>query len=193
MKIVGVGCGPGMITDEAAGIIREAELVYGSRRAIEMVQHFFVKGCEVHEIKDYRNLDTLPGHAVILSTGDPMLAGLGYLPGEVTPGISSLQIAAARLHLPLARVSVVLAHGRDHARAVRETREELSRGKVVFLIPDPQFDVSGLAGALAPSFNDVQIVLCEDLGYPSERVLTGSPAFPPVPGSSLFSLIIGDF
>jgi cobalt-precorrin-7 (C5)-methyltransferase len=193
MKIVGVGCGPGMLTEEAARIVGEAKLVYGSKRAIETVHHFFSHGCEIHEITDYGNLNALPDHAVILSTGDPMLAGLGYLPGKVTPGISSLQLAAARLHLPLARVAVVLAHGRDHFQAVRETMKELAGGKVVFLIPDPQFDVNGLAGELADSFQNCRIVLCEDLGYPEERMLEGSPVSPPAPGSVLFSLVIGDF
>jgi cobalt-precorrin-7 (C5)-methyltransferase len=193
MKIVGVGCGPGMLTENAISVLREAKLVYGSRRAIDTVGHYLRKECEVHEIRDYRNLGALPPDAVVLSTGDPMLAGLGYLQGEVVPGISSLQLAAARLHIPLANVSVVLAHGRDHALAVRETREELSRDKVVFLIPDPQFDVQGLAESLAEAHGHVKIVLCEDLGYPSEQVRTGSPLSPPLPGSSLFSLVIGNF
>ena len=38
MKIVGVGCGPGLITEQAAQVIRSARLIYGSGRAIEMVQ-----------------------------------------------------------------------------------------------------------------------------------------------------------
>ncbi|WP_243671176.1 hypothetical protein [Methanoculleus chikugoensis] len=88
MKIVGgVGCGPGMLTPEAATVIAGASLVYGSARAIALARDAIAPGSEVHEIEDYRSLRSLPAHAVVLSTGgDPMLAGLGYLPGEVVPG-----------------------------------------------------------------------------------------------------------
>jgi cobalt-precorrin-7 (C5)-methyltransferase len=33
MKIVGVGCGPGMLTEQAAQAIRSARFIYGSSRA----------------------------------------------------------------------------------------------------------------------------------------------------------------
>jgi hypothetical protein len=36
MRIVGVGCGPGMLTEEAIHALKDARRVYGSRRAIEI-------------------------------------------------------------------------------------------------------------------------------------------------------------
>ena len=89
----------------------------------------FPKNCTVRSIDDYKKLPTLPDNAVILSTGDPMLAGLGYLKGEVIPGISSLQIAAARLHIPLSRVVVVVAHGHGHEQGMQDTVDEVQAGK----------------------------------------------------------------
>ena len=193
MKIVGTGCGPGMLTEEAIRAIKGATKVYGSGRAIAMVQAFLGEGCDVEVLRDYRNLGDLPPDSVLLSTGDPMLAGLGNLTGEVIPGISSLQVAAARLHVPLAGIVIVLAHGRDHDEAVIETMNELSRGKVVFLVADPGFDVPGLAMSLVSGYKNVRIALCEDLGYPDEQIRTGSCEDPPLPGSALFSLLIGNF
>jgi cobalt-precorrin-7 (C5)-methyltransferase len=192
MKIVGVGCGPGMLTETAIGVISGADLIYGSKRAIDTVRPYIRDGCNVQEIRDYRDLGTLPVNAVLLSTGDPMLAGLGYLPGEVIPGISSLQVAAARLHLSLAKVSVVLAHGRDHTHATEKTLLELSRGKIVFLVPDPKFSVPELAKALVPGHREITMVVLENLGYPEENILMGTPDNPPRPASELFSLVIGD-
>lgn len=87
MKIVGVGCGPGMVTEQAAQVIRSARFIYGSSRAIGLVKKLIPDNCTVRSISDFRNLSQLPENAVVLSTGDPMLAGLGYLPGEVVPGI----------------------------------------------------------------------------------------------------------
>jgi cobalt-precorrin-7 (C5)-methyltransferase len=195
MKIVGVGCGPDLLTEQAALVIKSAKSIYGSSRAIELVQKIIPKSCIVRSISDYRNLSQLPENAVILSTGDPMLAGLGYLPGDIVPGISSLQVAAARLHLPLSRVAVIVAHGRGHEKAMQETVEELRREKIVFLIADPKFDVLelyrrlGLVGLSAP----VRIAVCENLAYPDERIVTGDLLTPPLPDADLYSLVIGHF
>ena len=195
MKIVGVGCGPGMLTEQAAQTIRAARFIYGSSRAIEMVKKLIPENCTVRSISDYRNLSQLPDNAVILSTGDPMLAGLGYLPGEVVPGISSLQVAAARLHISLSRVAVIVAHGSDHEKAMQETVDEIGREKIVFLIADPKFDVPelyrrlGAMGLTVP----VRIAVCEDLGYPLEKILTGDLLAPPLPDADLYSLVIGQF
>ena len=192
MKIVGVGCGPGLLTEEALLALRDAPRVYGSRRAIEMARHALPRSCEIHEIRDYSSLE-FPEDAVLLSTGDPLLAGLGDRGGEVIPGISSLQLAFARLRLPLARVSVVDGHGRDAGQAVALTVEEVRRGKIVFLLPDPAFPLEDLAGALRREGMACTIALCEDLGYPEERITRGTPESPPRARSRLFSLVVGRF
>ena len=189
MKIVGVGCGPGMLTERAAREVEAARLVYGSRRAIDLASGHIRPDAEVHEIADYRALRNLPAGAVVLSTGDPMLAGLGYLPGEVIPGISSLQCALARLHIPVQDVAVVVAHGRDHDRAIRDLRSELARRKTVFLVADPGFDIEACAKTLRDIPCGVSITLCENLGYPNERLVSGTRESPPVPGCDLFSLV----
>ena len=192
MKIVGVGCGPGLLTEEAIRALRAARRVYGSRRAIEIARPHLPRSAEVHEIRDYSTLD-VPGDAVLLSTGDPMLAGLGEREGEVIPGISSLQLAFARLRLPLVKVAVVDGHGRDPGQAIAETVGEVRRGKIVFLIPDPSFPLVDLVLALQDEGISCTIALCEDLGYPAERIARGTPANPPEIRSRLFSLVIGRF
>jgi cobalt-precorrin-7 (C5)-methyltransferase len=195
MKIVGVGCGPGLLTDEAIRIIRQAKAVYGSSRAIELAREHIPVGCRVRSIGDFRNLAHLPDDAVVLSTGDPMLAGLGYLAGDVIPGISSLQVAAARLRFSLSKTAIVVAHGHGHEKAMQETVEEIKRGKIVFLLADPKFDVSELyrrLGAMGIS-TPVKIAVCENLGYPDERIAAGDIILPPVPEGDLYALVIGSF
>jgi cobalt-precorrin-7 (C5)-methyltransferase len=192
MKIVGVGCGPGMLTEEAILTLKGARRVYGSRRAIEIARGALPRSCEIHEIRDYSSLD-LPDGAVLLSTGDPMLAGLGDKGGEVIPGISSLQLAFARLRLPLVKVAVVDGHSRDPGQAIEETAEEVVRGKIVFILPDPSFPMKDLSSALKKAGISCTIALCEDLGYPAERIALGTPDDPPVARSRLFSIIVGRF
>ena len=193
MRVVGVGCGPGLLTPRAAAAIREADEVWGSARAIELAAGALRHGCPVHEIEDYRGLRELGPGAVVLSTGDPMLSGLGYLPGEVEPGISSLQLALARLRIPWTRVAVLTAHGRDHDMAVAAAVDEVGRGRVAFLIADPAFPVPALGAALARLGDDIRIAVCEDLGYPGERIACGTADAPPAPSSPLFVVLAGRF
>jgi cobalt-precorrin-7 (C5)-methyltransferase len=193
MKIIGVGCGPGLLTDLAKKELKKARFAYGSERAIALARAYLPENCAVKSIDDYKKLHTLPDDAVVLSTGDPMLAGLGYLKGEVIPGISSLQIATARLHIPLSRVSVIVAHGRGHEKGMKDTVEEVWRGKIVFLLADPKFDVTELYNRLGELNLPLQIALCENLAYKDERIVVGDIATPPHPGTALYSLVIGQF
>ncbi len=193
MRIVGVGCGPGLLTARAAAAIREADEIWGSARAIALASGALRAGCPIHEIEDYRGLRGLGPGAVVLSTGDPMLSGLGYLPGEVEPGISSLQLALARLQIPWTRITVLTAHGRDHNEAVAVAAEEVGRDRVVFLIADPAFPVPALAAVLRTLGDDIRIAVCEDLGYPDERIACGTVAAPPEPSSPLFVVLAGRF
>jgi cobalt-precorrin-7 (C5)-methyltransferase len=193
MKIIGVGCGPGLLTDQAKKELRKARFAYGSERAIELARSHLPENCAVKSIDDYKKLHTLPDDAVVLSTGDPMLAGLGYLKGEVIPGISSLQIATSRLHIPLSRISVIVAHGHGHEKGMRDTVDEIRRGKIVFLLADPKFDVAELYTRLNLLEIPLQIALCENLAYKEERIIVGELKAPPQPGAALYSLVIGQF
>jgi len=195
MKIVGVGCGPGMLTEEAIRAIASATSIYGSDRAIELARAHIPESCDVRSIDDFKNLSHLPEDAVILSTGDPMLAGLGYLNGDVIPGISSLQVAAARLRIPLARVAVVVAHGKGHEKGMQETLLEVKRNKIVFLLADPKFNVTELYQRLSAAEipAPLRIAVCENLGYPDERIITGDLQALPMPKADLYSLVIGHF
>ncbi len=191
MKVVGVGCGPNLLTEEAIRAIEQAALIYGSGRAIAIARPHIRPGCTVATIDDFKALHTLPKDAVVLSTGDPMLAGLGYLDAEVIPGISSLQLAAAKMRIPLARIVPVVAHGTGHERGMQDAIGELSRKKIVFLLADPKFDVAELYRRAAGF--PIRVAVCENLGYPDERISTGPISSPPFPAGDLYSLVLGDF
>jgi cobalt-precorrin-7 (C5)-methyltransferase len=193
MKIIGVGCGPGLLSEQGIKELRAARNVYGADRAIELARPYLSPSCRVKSIDDFKSLSRLPQDSVVLSTGDPMLAGLGYLQGEVIPGISSLQVATARLHIPLSRVSVVVAHGKGHEKGMADTVEELKRGKIVFLLADPKFDVGELYLRLRQLSLPIQIAVCENLGYKTEKIAIGPVAEPPATSAALYSLVIGNF
>jgi cobalt-precorrin-7 (C5)-methyltransferase len=193
MKIIGVGCGPGLLTEQAIRELRRARSAYGSVRAIELARAYLPEDCSVRSIDDYKNIPALGDSAVILSTGDPMLAGLGYLKGEVIPGISSLQIAVARLHIPLSRVAVVVAHGHGHKQGMQDTVDAVRLKKIVFFLADPKFNVADLYSRLAALSLPMKVAVCENLAYPEERIVIGEIASPPLPEADLYSLVIGNF
>jgi cobalt-precorrin-7 (C5)-methyltransferase len=193
MKIVGVGCGPGMLTEEAISVIENANLIYGSERAIELASAHIGRECDIRIISDYKSLRTLPDNVVILSTGDPMLAGLGYLDGEVISGVSSYQYACAKLKIPMTKTTIVNAHAKDHGKAFDEICFDISREKIVFVIADPEFSTEQLVKRLATISPDCSIAVCERLGYPDEIISKGDVRNPPSPRTGLFVLFVGDF
>lgn len=188
MIIVGVGAGAGMLTEDGISRIRAAKLIYGSERALELARQYAEADAKLIAITNYKELRDLPADVVVLSTGDPLMAGLGYLPGEVVPGISSMQVAFARLKVSWTNVAVVNAHGKDHADAVARAAADVLAGHSVFVIADPDFSVAALAAALPP---ETRIAVCEDLGYASERVAEGTAEYPPEICRKLFCVVAG--
>ncbi|MFH0904041.1 MAG: cobalt-precorrin-7 (C(5))-methyltransferase [Methanobacteriota archaeon] len=192
MKIVGVGAGPNLLTREAASAIESARIIFGSRRAIELAGDYIK--CEVHEIEDY-TLNSLPQDAVVLSTGDPMLSGLGKFAktGDVViPGISSLQLACSRLRLDVEGLVVITAHSRNVEAVKNRLIKELEDGKNVFLLPDTTFEVDEMAALLKQRGISRRIWVFEKLAYPDERISEGTTERPPVSKSGLYCIMIED-
>lgn len=189
MKVVGVGAGPGMLTEKAIETIKTARRVYGSARALKLADHY-IRGERI-TLEKYETL--FDDDACILSTGDPMLSGLGKKApsdAEIIPGISSLQLACARLKVDATDLTVITIHG----RALGESKEKLHRilrfKQDLFILTDPSFDVSDICGYLDVLGYDGEVILLEDLGYETEKVSFGRVVSPPERQSSLFCLII---
>ncbi|AEA46839.1 cobalt-precorrin-7 (C(5))-methyltransferase [Archaeoglobus veneficus] len=165
--IVGVGIAEGQITERAARLIEEAEVVYGSKKAIELAKkHIKGKSIVIKKFdgETYREIENVgkEKNVVVLSTGDPMVSGLGTkIKGVVEPGISSVQLALARLGVDLCEVAIVSAHARE---AMEEIKALLRcRGKVIILA-DSKFDIVRLSRIAR------KIVVMENLGMKNERI-----------------------
>ena len=192
MIIVGVGAGPGMLTEEAMKAISEARMIYGSDRAIEVARQHIRPDCSVHIIEDYKKLRLLPEGAVVLSTGDPMLSGLGYLDGQVIPGISSMQVACARLKISQLRMVPVTLHGRAIATdSLDRIASEIRAGRCVFLLTDDLTNLALICRHLEAVGLSKDVAILTDLGYPDEKIeltrTNDSPA-----ASGLSCVVIGD-
>lgn len=191
MKIVGVGAGPNLLTKEAVAAIESADIIFGSKRALELAKEHIT--CEAYELKDY-TLSSLPANAVVLSTGDPMLSGLGKFAkkgDDIIPGISSLQLACSRLGVAVENLAVITAHSRDIGDVKNRLVMELKNEKNVFLLPDSSFGVNELVELLQSEQLPRRISICERLAYPDERISTGTIENPPSADSDLYCVMIG--
>jgi cobalt-precorrin-7 (C5)-methyltransferase len=179
-----------MLTAQGAKAVAQARLIYGSKRAIDLVTEHINPGCTVRVIEDYKKLHDLGDDAVVLSTGDPMLSGLGYLQGRVIPGISSLQVACARLKISQLKVVPITVHGRNlDPEAIAF---ELRRGKCVFLLTDDATNLQSLCRYLESQSLHREVAALTDLGYPEERIDRANTTNPPqAPGLSC--VFIGEF
>ncbi|KAF5415612.1 MAG: Prephenate dehydratase [Candidatus Methanogaster sp.] len=192
MKIVGVGAGRNLLTTEAIDTIENASVVYGSKRAIELAKDHI--RCDYHEIKDYKRISELPDGAVVLSTGDPMLSGLGRFAkagDAIVPGISSMQVVSARLKIEQTELAAVTAHARDINRAKELILTELELGKTVFVLPDARFNLQEVSKLLLDRGFAIPVAVCEHVAYPDERIAIGTTENPPEARADLFSIVIG--
>ena len=191
MIVVGVGVGPGMLTEEGIKAIRKASVIYGAKRALELAKDYIT--CEAKKIKDYKSFHFLPADAVVLSTGDPMFSGLGKFAGEndfVIPGIFSMQVACSRTRVNLTNLCAITAHGRDFEPAKTELIRELKNGRNIFLLPEETFGSREVAEILKELGMEAELYICENLGYPEERIAKGTPYNPPIPKTTLYGLLV---
>jgi cobalt-precorrin-7 (C5)-methyltransferase len=189
MKIVGVGAGPQMLTERAIEAIKNARCVYGSARALQLANAYITGERIVLENYDAQIEDD----ACILSTGDPMLSGLGNkapLDAEIIPGISSLQLACARLKVDATAIAVVTIHGRAVTESKKKLREVLRFKKDLLILADPSLDVGDICSYVGSLGYDGEAIVLEDLGYETEKISRGRVASPPARQSRLFCVLI---
>jgi len=188
---VGVGIAPNMITLEAIEEIKKAEVVYGSKRALELASPY-ING-KAFEIKDYKKLHEIPKNAVVLSTGDPMFSGLGYLGDEVVCGISSMQVACARLKIRHENVAMFTVHGRERQTNILEDMiKEVEMGRTLVILPNKEMSPAHIGRFLSENGYELRMALCENLGYPNERIrLYTTSSCPETEISPLTVVVIG--
>lgn len=189
-KIYIIGIGPGSseyLTKKASDTVEMSDYTVGSTRAIELFDD--VQNTIPFNVKEL--LDTLEkgvklavdGNVVsILSTGDPGFSGVlntvlrlsdenGFSRQniEVIPGISSLQLAAARCHIQWDNANVMTFHGREN---IEDILPVINNGKTTIALPSRK--VKDMAQFLLDNGveSDRKVTVCERLSYPDEKIVT---------------------
>lgn len=187
-KLYLVGTGPGSsdyLTEAAIKASESVDVLVGSQRALDLFPGFsgetlLLKARNMDEMmKKSVSLVVNGKNVAILSTGDPGFSGVlkpimnirDDLDLEVVPGISSLQLAAARLQISWDDVNLITLHGKGNSDAVLDL---LDNGKATIVLPD--FRVEKLAQFLIGNGINPErkVTVCERLSYPDERLFTGT-------------------
>ena len=188
-KIFIVGIGPGAseyLTKKAIDTVKTSDYTVGSTRAIELfddVQNkidFNVKNL-LDKIEEGVLLACDGNTISILSTGDPGFSGVlntvlriskeKNFPKEnieVVPGISSLQLAAAKCHIQWDSANVMTFHGREN---IEDILPIINNGKTTIALPSRK--VKDMAQFLIDNGvdEDRKVVVCERLSYPDENIV----------------------
>lgn len=188
-KIYIIGIGPGSseyLTKKAVDTVKTSDYTVGSTRAIDLFDD--VNNKIAFNVKDLldkleKGVDlAIEGNTVsILSTGDPGFSGVlntvlrianeKNFPEEkieVIPGISSLQLAAARNHIQWDNANVMTFHGREN---IEDILKVINNGKTTIALPSKK--VRDMAQFLLDNGADEhrEVVVCERLSYDDEKIV----------------------
>ncbi|MDO5835372.1 MAG: precorrin-6y C5,15-methyltransferase (decarboxylating) subunit CbiE [Methanobacterium sp.] len=187
-KLYLVGTGPGSseyLTKAAVKAVESVDVLVGSQRALDLFPGFggdllILRARDMDEMmKKSISLVDEGKDVAILSTGDPGFSGVlkpilnlrNDLDLEVVPGISSLQLAAARLQIPWDQANLLTLHGKGNSQLILDY---LDNEKPTIVLPD--FRVEKLAQFLLE--NEInperKVAVCERLSYPDERLFKGN-------------------
>lgn len=209
ISIVGVGPGsPDYMTPIARRTVQSAQLVIGAERALNLFRGD-LKG-ETLKLTA-KNMDEVLSHAVesarkgkkvaLLSTGDPGFSGLlrtflkatrgKEVETEVVPGISSMQVCAARLLMSWDEARLFTFHDGVSPEKKKQLVDVVRKGTDVMLFPDPRcFAPSEIAKFLIAEgvAEGTPAVVCENLTLSNERLM--SSVLKDVLGKSYESLCV---
>jgi cobalt-precorrin-7 (C5)-methyltransferase len=193
-KISIVGVGPGAedyVTPIAKKTVRDADVVVGADRALVLFADD-IKGETMKLTAKTMNASlkqvvelAKKGRAVaILSTGDPGFSGLlrtfsriargQDIEINVVPGISSVQVCAARLGMPWDDAELFTFHEGARAKEKESLVKAIENGRTVMLLPDAKdFSPAEIAKFLLKrGVNETtSAFVCENLTLSDERVV----------------------
>jgi cobalt-precorrin-7 (C5)-methyltransferase len=194
LKLVGTGPGsPEYITPIAKKLVKNAELVIGAERSLDLFQDYIkseilrLTASNVKRaIKQGVKVAQDGKNVVILSTGDPGFSGLlrtlVSVAGkdadvDIIPGVSSIQVCAARLRMRWDTADLVSFHADITNEKKVGMVDSLKKGKPVILLPDPHkftpCDVAKfLIGHGIPK--ETPVGICEKLTIKNENTTTST-------------------
>ncbi len=186
-KIIVAGIGPGApeyLVPVAKQYIDLASVLLGSRRALDTfakpgTKTMAITG-DIQAVLDFIKEECLHTEVVVMVSGDPgyysLLAALRnvFSPSQlqVIPGISSMQLAFARLALPWQTARLLSLHG----RGPEEQDLHYEIGAVLGILTDTAYTSQAIARLLLargwPA--ETKVYCCARLSYKDEEIATAT-------------------
>ena len=184
-KLYVVGIGPGSseyLTPIAKKAVESSDIVIGSKRALDLFRDVKAEKIELRS----RNIEKMMEFAIskvaggkcvsLLSTGDPGFSGIlkpilkvsGDIDMEVIPGISSIQLCAAKLQISWDDANLITLHGKGISNEILNILDD---EKPTIILPN--FKPNEIASFLIENGVDPKrkVAICEKLSYDDERIL----------------------
>ena len=185
VSLIGLGCGgPDLLTREALLALEQAEVLIGAKRLLSAVPDSSAeKVCEYRprEILERIRVSAEKRICVVYSGDTGFYSGASKLtqllesegiPYKILPGLSSVQVFAARLSLPWQDWKLCSAHGVDC-----DPVQEVRGGRDVFFLTGGTVTPTELCAALTEAgLGFLPAAAGEDLSYASERIRQGTAA-----------------
>jgi cobalt-precorrin-7 (C5)-methyltransferase len=184
-SLIIVGCGPGSpdyLTPAARKAIDQAEVLVGAGRLLELFPGHrgekILVGADIEKVLS--EIDSRSGRRiVVLVTGDPGLCSLarpilmrfGRTRCEVIPGVSSVQVAFARVGMDWLDARIIDAHGENPHLKPASLKKE---GKIAVFAGRKEA-IHWVADLVHAIGKGRRIYLCENLTLDNERVRQINP------------------
>ncbi len=178
-----IGMGPGSeeyLTPCALRAIEAAEVLVGGRRWLRALHHLnkemVVLSCPLEKTIDYIKNERQNKRVAVLVSGDagiysllPRLReALGEEALEVIPGISSAQLAFARLKKNWESARILSLHGRK----LEGLEQEIGSAPLAAIFCDASHTPVRIAAYLqGKGVGPHTVYLCQDLSYPEEKII----------------------
>ncbi len=183
-----VGIGPGSkdyLTLASKKAVASSDIVIGSRRALDLFEISDQSKIELNaqnmgEDMKFAVSEVKIGKVVaLLSTGDPGFSGVlkpilklkEDINIEVIPGVSSVQLCAAKLKIPWDEADLITMHGKGIPEDILDI---INNGKPTIMLPN--FKPAELADYLIENGVDPdrKTAICEKLSYDDEKIIETS-------------------
>ena len=185
-RIIVAGIGPGnpdYMVPEALRTIRSAKVLVGGSRALSQFSSgdkeqdtMAIKG-DIVAVMDFIAEKLRDNDVVAMVSGDPGYFSLldalrRYFPEEiiqVIPGISSMQLAFARLALPWHEADLLSFHGRRPA----EEKLAYAPGRLLGMLTDGEYNSCTIPKLLLEMGwpEETELAICTRLSYQDEKII----------------------
>ena len=185
LTIAGTGMGgPGSLTGEAESAFREADVIFGAGRLLESLSYFgkpmekayradAIKACAKAHPEWKRLAVGMSGDVGFYSGAKKLLEQLPDWKIRLIPGISSPVSFCAKLGIPWEDVKLLSLHGRA-ANLPAAVREHF---RVFTLAGGTECSAADICRTLLEfGLSHVRVTVGQELSYPEERIVSGSPA-----------------